>query len=1004
MKRMSLTLTPEALFKQAVKGTLLAVAGIGTAAAQQAAPAAGSTELEKIEVTGTRISAPGIVSSSPVYSIDASELSLQQNPEMEQVFRLLPITLPSDGANVNNGTAGTATINLRGLGSQRTLVLLDGKRLTPYDINGRIDTSMIPLSIVERIDIITGGASAVYGSDAMAGAINIITKRDFQGVDAGYNFSTTGDKDGDIRSAYALMGGNFVDGRGNAVLSLNWADRQGVQLGARPLGKFGIATVDGAGYDAFLNGQSPTAAPAGCGGPNTVAANQSGSTTTIPTRVAIAGSAGIGQFHDDGTIGANCSRFNFNPYNYYQTPQEKFGGSVVGHFSITNNIEAYSRITYGETRVTQQVAPSGIFGDAFFTPLSNPLIGSAARATLIARGEVGRGAGTLCSGGACTFENWHDNDNSGTVTAADDLLISYRRRTEELGPRSTSFDNTNYQFVMGTRADVLDTFKLDLSYQRGHSERITLNQGYTNVAHIADQVNSTDGVTCAASSDPSCVPINLFGGFGSITPAAAAYAQASALDKGTYTQHILSSVISGSIPGAQVPTASQPLAVSVGAERRREKGDDLPDECLKLAPASCLGGAGGNSLPVAGGFSVSEVFAEGILPLADNMVGAKSFDLELGVRRSNYNPTGVNTTYKAGFNWSPIDMLMVRVMQQRAARAPNVGELAAPQVASLQNANQDPCSIANATALASDATLRARCISTGMTAPQVGTVEDIVAGQVNTFSGTDLASLPKPEKGDSFTAGFVVTPKVPGLRTASMTFDYYDIKIKDYIGTYAPQEILDACYVAGQASQCAKIRRVGGELALPGSGIETFTTNLNYLQARGIEVGFNVGLGLGELGGLKFTGDYNHYLKQESQSSDSSVVTPVIDCLGYYGTSCGNPLPVDRWIQRTTWDWNLLEVSYLWRHLGEAEREKPEVGGSIPQFTRIAPYDYLDLSASYKVYGDMRLSIVARNVLDKDPPVVGDTAATTSANSGNTFPSVYDTLGRVYVFGVDAKF
>lgn len=1010
MKRMSLTLTPEAIFKQVVRSTLLAgmsAASIGTAFAQQAAPAADATALEKIEVTGTRIVAPGIVSSSPVYSIDATELSLQQNPEMEQIFRLLPITLPSDGANVNNGTAGTATINLRGLGAKRTLILLDGKRLTPFDINGRIDTSMIPLSIIERIDIITGGASAVYGSDAMAGAINIITKRDYQGVSAGYNFSTTEEKDGDIRSAYALLGGNFVDGRGNAILSLNWADRQGVLLGARALGKYGIDTGTGAGLSNFVNGTAVPGPAAGCGGPSTVDAGQSGSSTTIPTRVSIAGSKGIGQFRDDGTIGVNCSRFNFNPFNYYQTPQEKFGGSVVGHFNVTDTVEAYSRIAYGETRVQQQVAPSGLFADTFFTPLSNPLIGAQARGKIITAGNAGLAAGTLCAANtpcaaAGKFVNWHDKNGNNVVDSPDDLLISYRRRTVELGPRSTLYSSSNFQFVMGARADVLDTFKIDVSYQRGRSDRVALLAGYTNVAHVADQIYSLDGVTCANTSDPACVPINLFGGFGTITPAAAAYATASALDKSTYTQHILSSVISGTVPQAQMPTAAQPLAISVGAEKRREKGDDTPDECLKLAPSSCLGGAGGNSLPISGGFSVNELFAEGILPLVDDMVGAKSLDLELGIRESNYNPTGKNTTYKAGFSWSPVDMVRVRVMQQRAVRAPNVGELAAPRTASLDNANLDPCSVGNPGPFS--AALTARCISTGQSPGQVGTVQDLVSGQVNTFSGTDLKNLPKPEKGDSFTAGIVFTPQIPGLRAASFNVDYYDVKIKDVIGTYSPQEVLDACYVAGQAAQCAKIHRVGGDLTLPGSGIDLFTTNLNYLQARGIEVGGQAGVGFGEWGGLKFSADYNHYLKQESQSSTSSVVTPVIDCLGYYGTSCGNPLPADRWIQRTTWDWNLLDVSYLWRHLGTAKREKPELANSLPVFTRIAPYDYLDLSAGYKVYGGLRASFVVRNVLDKDPPVVGNNAATTSANNGNTFPSVYDTLGRVYVVGLDAKF
>jgi outer membrane receptor protein involved in Fe transport len=1027
MKRTSLKLSNEAVFRLAVQSALFAglSAAAGTAFAQAPAtpspattPSGDTTELETIEVTGTRIVAPGIVSASPIYSVESEEITLQQQPELERVFRLLPITAPDDGQNVNNGTAGVGTINLRGLGAQRNLILVNGKRLTPYNFNGLVDASIIPVSIIERIDIITGGASAVYGSDAMSGAINIITKRDFQGMEVGFSNSFTGEKDGDTNNAFALLGGNFGDGRGNAIASLNWTDREGVQLGQRPLGRLGIETATGAGLSQFLAGQAP-AVPADplCQGPNAVAAG--GSTTTIPTRVAIAGGPGLGQFRSNGTLGTNCSVFNFNPYNYYQTPAERFGGTFLGHFDVTRDIQAYSRLAYTETQVTQQVAPSGVFGTAFFTPLNNPLIGASARGSIITAANIGVAASTVCadgdlggcdgdSDGATDFVNWVDTNSNNTVDTFDELLISYRRRTEELGPRSTSYDTANYQFLLGGRTDIFDTWNMDLSYQRGISERTNISAGYTNVANIEQQLNSIDGVTCAGTSDPACVPINLFGGFGTITPAAAAYASATALEKQTYTQHITSAVMSGTVPQLDLPFATRALGLSVGAEQRREKGEEVPDECLKLAPASCLGGAGGNTLPISGGFKVNEVFGEAIVPIVDNVAGANTLDLELGYRHSNYKPSGTNETWKYGVSWGPIEPVLFRIMQQRAARAPNVGELAAPQTASLQNATLDPCSIANAANLEAadpnDAALRATCISTGMTAAQVGTVEDIVSGQINTFSGTDLTDLPKPEEADTTTVGIVFTPKIGGFfRDVAVTLDYYKIDINDVIGTFAPQEILDACYTGGQTAECAKIRRIGGTLTLPGSGIETFTTNLKYLKAEGLELGAYVGFDIGALGGIKAQFNANKYLTQESQSSG---LVPVLECLGFFGTSCGGPLPETRWIQRTTWDWNQLQLSYLWRHIGEVEREPVEVaqGATIEEFRRINPHDYLDLAAGYSVYGPVRLNVVINNVLDKDPPVVGNEAADTGSNSGNTFPSHYDTLGRVFILGFNANF
>ena len=258
------------------------------------ATSAAQEKMEEIVVTGTRIEVPGTVSSSPIYSVGAQEVRLQQQPEVEKILRILPIVKPDDGANVNNGTAGVATVNLRGLGAQRNLILMDGKRLTPYNENGIVDTSQIPTAVIERIDIVTGGASAVYGSDAISGALNFVMKKDFEGVELNTDFSQTGEQDGDTLSAFLTLGANVADGRGNVVLSVNYSDRESVLLGARPLGQLGIDTASGAGYEQFLNGEAPTPGPAGCGGPGSVVSG--GSTTTLPTRVAIGGGPGLGQF------------------------------------------------------------------------------------------------------------------------------------------------------------------------------------------------------------------------------------------------------------------------------------------------------------------------------------------------------------------------------------------------------------------------------------------------------------------------------------------------------------------------------------------------------------------------------------------------------------------------------------------------------------------------------------------------------------------------------------
>ncbi len=997
--------------RKLARAVKLALLGAGTIGVTAPAVAQGQAteDLEEILVTGTRITVPGLESSSPIYSIGEQEIELQQQPEIEKILRLLPITAPDQGENVNNGSAGVSTIDLRGLGAQRNLIMIDGKRLTPYNIFGRVDVSTIPTALVERIDIVTGGASAVYGSDAISGAINFIMKRDFEGIDITSYYTQTDEQDGDHVSASITMGVNSGNGRGNVVANLNWSDREGVLMGARPLGRLGIVSEDGGGLAEFLAGQGPEPAPAGCGGPDSVAVG--GSTTTLPTRVAILGGPGLGQFRDDGSLGSDCSVYNFNPTNWYQTPLERMGGMVLGHYTMNEHAEAYGRFAFSSTEVTQQVAASGVFGSAFFTPLSNPFIADQALQVILDAANAGRLAGTVNEAGVPSPDdpevdlthNWTDVNDNGVVDEADELLIQYRRRTVEFGPRSTAYDNNAFSMVTGLRGKLVGEWDYDVSFQYGESERSNVSAGYTNLGNIANAIRAIPGPNgepvCEIGG--ACVPLNLFGGFGAITEDQAAYSSATAIEKQNYSQMIYHASVNGSFEQLRLPSASLPMAVSFGTEYREEEGETIPDECLKLAPASCLGGAGGNTLPIVGGFDVTELFGEFILPLVSDRPGFEQLNLEAGYRWADYDPTGINRTWKYGLNWQPTESLLFRVMQQRAVRAPNVGELAAPRTTSLDNASFDPCSVGNPGTI--DAELQALCISTGMSAAQVGTVEDIVSGQINTFSGTDLTNLPEPEEADTTTIGIVWQPDLGSfLINPTLSLDYYNIEIKDVIGVFSAQEILNACYDFGLASECAKITRVAGTLTAPASGLETFTTNLDYLQAEGYEIGYSFGLGLGDYGVLTLAGNINHYLTQESQSA---LFTPVIDCRGVYDTSCGAPLPKTRWINRTIWDINdSWQVSMLWRHIGEVDVSEVQRADTFEQFRTIDSYNYVDLVGSWQLNDQIRLSLSINNVFGEDPPIVGNEAGSTTFNGGNTFPSHYDVLGSVYTVGFNASF
>ncbi|WP_395340063.1 TonB-dependent receptor domain-containing protein [Ningiella sp. W23] len=958
----------------------------------QEASAVDEANVEKISVTGSRIRAPGTESTSPIVSIGEEEIGFLATPEFERVLRVLPSTIPADGSNANNGTAGAATIDLRGLGAQRNLVLLDGKRMVPFNFNGQVDTTNIPTALIERIDVVTGGASAVYGSDAVAGAINVILKKDFEGVALDLNHSQTGESDGDQDAIALTVGSNFDDGRGNAVLSISWFEREAVRLGQRPLGQLGINSNSGAGFQEFLDGQAPAEPPSGCGGPNVVDfVNGSGSTTAIPTRFELIGTGVSGQFRDDRTLSAECSRFNFNPFNFYQTPAQRYSATAIANYEINDHAEVYASFNYSNSSVDQQIAPSGTFGSAFNLPLYNPFIGDQALTWILDGANDAVADGSLVDGGS-----WTDTNANGVVDSEDTLNVRLRRRTLELGPRTERFDSDIWQLNMGVRGEIVNGWEYDVSYQYGESNRTTVRDGYTNLPNIQAALDSRDGVTCASGG--TCVPIDLFGGFGTITEEMAGFARAIAIQQQKYEQEIGTIVVTGPVDVVTLPTADAPLAMSFGFEFRNETGILDPDECLKLAPASCQGGAGGNLLPIEGGYKTQDFYFEGILPLIDGMTFAEKVDLEFGFRSSDYDTIGTTESWKYGVNWRPTEEFLVRVMKQRANRAPNIGELFSPVTSGLSNATQDPCSVANAGNI--DAALTALCVATGMSEAQVGVIPDIISGQINTFNGSNPVEPPGPEEADTTTAGFVWTPNFDAFTTFTLSADYYDIDIQDIINSFSAQEVLDSCYILGDLTECAKINRVGGDLTGSSAGVNLFTTNLNFLRAEGIEIAMNIGMDLDEYGELNFTANINKYLTQESQSSDT---VPIIDCNGFYGTSC-TPISDLRWIQRTTWSLDDLTVSLQWRHINSVDVELPEASLRFEEFRTIDSYDYFDLFASYHVTEWAIVTAGIDNMFDEDPPVLGNQIGATRANSGNTFPSQYDTLGRIYKLGLNFRF
>ncbi len=996
--------------------------------------------IEDVIVTGTRIQNQNVIAASPVTTIGQEEIAFKQTPNIERVFRDLPITIPGDGENVNNGTAGQATLDLRALGPERSLILIDGKRLTPYDINGIVSTDVIPVNMLERVDVVTGGASAVYGSDALSGAVNFVLRKDFEGAEVDIGYSDTEGGGEDSHFINVLFGTNFADGRGNITIGGGRTSRGSILLADRDYGIFGVSSATGSGL-----GSAPQRPTGDCQGNTEFTTAHStgvGSTTAIPSTLNLR-SGNSYQFRDDGSLQlGECARFNFNPFNYYQTPQERWQATTVVNYDVTDTIEMYARASFSNNRSDFQIAPSGTFGTAFTIPVMNPFFTDPTRTTIVndlnagatqfladTNAEITRIQGlpsptqddldALTALQAALASDplgfsavgIQDLNGDGVFDANDAFTSTARRRTLELGPRTGVFDTDYNQFVWGVRGDIPGTenWGFDLSYQRGESDFTETRDGFTNLTNLQAGINTVSSTGCVTATGvvtaAPCTPINIFGPVGAITEAQrnSGFFIALASDIRTTTQTVYHASVDGSIDALTNAWSDDGLAIAVGFEYREEEATSAPDECLKLPPASCQGGAGGNRLPVAGEYSTEEVFVEAIYPIVQGRPGFENLSIEAGYRNSNFDIQGSTDSWKAGLSWQVTDDIRFRFMEQEAVRVANIGELFSPITTGLDNATLDPCSVGNPNPPAPGSDLFNLCVQTGQLPSQVGTTPDIIAGQVNVFNGTNPTNLPDPETASTTTFGVVWQPSFGFFETLAPTtisLDYYDIEIEDYIDEPSGQEALDLCYVLQDPAACGGIVRIGGALGETGTGAPAFFTNFERFQAEGLDLKVNTGFSMGEWGDMDVAFSAHKYLTNQFQTTAAS---PIVDCNGFYGTSC-DPVPEYRQTLQFMWARNDVDASLLWRHIGEMDAQSNEAGALFSEFRSVDAQDYLDLSVGFRYKDFGRIALLVTNLADEEPPILGNNTGSTAFNSGNTFPSLFDTLGRTYSVSLKLTF
>jgi outer membrane receptor protein involved in Fe transport len=932
----------------AVQAIVLGLFVIPAVAQDNAAQDAAAGEGDVIIVTGSRISRPDLEASSPVTTLSSEQFKQSNSASVEKLLAQNPQFVPAISPTVNNGNPGAATVDLRGLGDNRTLVLVNGKRQVSYDSQGVVDVNAIPVALIKRVDVLTGGASAVYGSDAVAGVVNFILDDRFTGLQADASSQITSRGDGQVYNLSLTGGLEFGGGRGNIVVSGGYTKRDIVYQGSRSY----------ANPARFSDDLSP-----------------GGSSTSVPT---VIDNTFDNSANDYYQIGANndlvpyYQPYNYAPPNYLVVPQERYTATALVRYELTDGIEFFGRGNYLSSKVNSQSAPTGTFGYTFDIAPDNAYLTPQQSALLF-------------------------NSPLSTTNADGSTTIGIRRRIVESGGRTTTYDNKAWQIVGGLRGEVSGlNWEIFAQYSQSKRDIAYLNDiTYARTAQALDAVLGPNGIQCRDTSN-GCVPLNLFTN-DPISPEALDFILTGGRQKDKTTQFVAGGSLSGDIAGLTSPWADLPVAFAFGVEYRRESARTAVD--ASYASGDLIGyGQGFNLSPYH--FDTKEVFGELRIPVVADKPFIRSLSVELGYRYSDYSTVGGVHAYKMGGDWSPVEGIRFRGLYQRSVRAPNIYELTAPPVSTIDNLASDPC--ANG-APVGNATLTALCLGTGAPGStySVANIPGPVAGQINAFSGGNLNLA--AEKSDTYTLGVVLTPsQVPGL---SISVDWFDITINNAIDALggSPQNVVDGCYLVTQdlnSSYCQAITRNALTGSLSGNityGVDQAYANSAFIQTKGIDVGVTYDRRLGD-GRVNFSlnGTWlDTYAKQ------GATFVPVTECAGRFGFAC-NLAPIPRWkhVAALTYSNGGVSLMGRWRYFGKV---KQDVGTDILVST-IKAQNYFDTTLSFDIEKSFTFRLGVENVFDKQPPVVGSEAGSTTHNAANTFPTVYDALGRQFFAGITAKF
>jgi iron complex outermembrane receptor protein len=978
--------------------SLLVAAGsfAAPAMAQDQSDESAASDNQAIVVTGSRIARTDLSSTSPTAVVTAEEFLLSGATNVEQVLNTLPQVLPGVTSFSNNPGNGAATLNLRNLGAQRTLVLVNGRRWMFYDTNQIVDLNTIPQFLLEGVDVVTGGQSAVYGSDAIAGVVNFRLRQNIDGIIMGGNYSLTGKGDGARYDVNFAVGTPFADGRGQVTIYGNYLRREPIFQGARPYSRFAAgdgcvvagSTNPSTGLGTNLGGALGTCTARG----GEVGLIPGGSAATpIATLPNLGGGngsifqntgGGIRPFENPGDL------YNFAPDNYLQLPQERYLFGGYGSYEITDGIEAYAEVSYVNSKVNQELAPTpGAVPGGVSLQINSPFFNAATQAALAAAATP-----------------------ADLALGRSQQLVNYR--FNQSGPRNSEQGRSAFRILTGVRGEIVSNINYDLYYSYSRTENTQFQQGNVAISRFraALETETVAGVTrCrdAAARAAGCVPLNVFG-LGLADPAALDYVTINSTNLETSDLQNIVGSISGTL--GSIFGNSEPIGFAVGGEYRRVSASYVPDTFL--SSGDVIGFNAGQ--PTGGSYNAKEAFAELRIPLvSDSFI--HRLEVTGAARYSDYSLDNVGGvwTYAAGGEFAPIQDITFRGQYQRAVRAPNVQDLFGGQSVGFPQAI-DPCSSRTPPALQTD-TIRALCVANGVPAGNVFTVAVQPNQQIQALFGGN-PNLGE-ETSDTFTVGAVIRPSfIPRL---NITVDYFNIKVKDTISLFGGglNSALQLCFTVAQdltnpiCSIFAGARAPGtGALGEGQGGLNppVLSANIARLETSGVDVqvDYNLPLNFSLTGSdqsrltLFFLGTYLDEYRTTAVAAIPERVT-----IGE-GTIA---LPKWRHTARIGYVDGPAQISVRWRYNGPGVDTRiintfnglvrTEQDPALFPNRRVGAFNYFDLTGSVAVTDNFQLTAGVNNLFNKTPTVLG-----AAQEQGNNFPGFYDPLGRDFFVSARLNF